>query len=685
MMIRNRSGPMLNRECKVLDQLRSESRRKIVMNEKKIHEQHLEIKTSVQESAASRYRDFELLEQIGSGGMGLVYKVRQRSMERICALKVLNSESIEESSLKRFLQEGRLICALDHPNIVKVYAVDFSDEKNAYLVMEWLEGKSLADYLKEKGTLNLAEFRSIISPSLEALSYAHQRGIIHRDIKPGNIFISKSADGSMVSSVKLIDFGIARDTTTRSDERLTRTGTILGSPAYLSPEQARGEAPAITSDIYSIGILMYECLTGMPPFRGDTAIDIMYKHAHEAVDASKLPSSPVYSRLNACILKCLNKLQNERFSNASELLDELVQCWDFPEPGEEQKTGKTLLVPASITAIVIVCAGLALFLFPRSGKNSSGSNDYGPTQSQSNSQRIEQARRSLHNAESLFQKGDKEKGLKMEQQAIKSFDKWISDTQRLEQESRKKLQSNDLTESERSKLQEQLNAVLPNKIYNAYMELGRYFEHAERPDEAAIRFADAAKTLSGVLADEAVIAESEMLRAQSKYAEAIKVLSDDAAKFANVPLQPDMQYELIKVKTALGAALFDAHEFAQSRKIYAEAWSKAKLLPDLFFDKKKSEYPACFIEILNGMAKTADTKSQASWYEQCCIYIEDAEFGWHDMPQLVRGTPNFSSIDASQFHRIAKETYSVADYYKTKNPARASELRRIAQEFESAR
>ena len=211
---------------------------------------------------------YEILEVIGTGGMAVVYKARCNRLNRLVAIKVLKQElSQDEEFRRRFHAESQAVAMLSHPNIVSVYDVSHSNNLD-YIVMELIEGITLKQYLEQKGKLNWREALHFATQIAKALEHAHSRGIIHRDIKPHNIMILK--DGS----VKVADFGIARISSAQN----TLTREALGSVHYISPEQAKGGKVDYRSDLYSLGVVMYEMLTGRPPFDGDTPVSVAIQH-----------------------------------------------------------------------------------------------------------------------------------------------------------------------------------------------------------------------------------------------------------------------------------------------------------------------------------------------------------------------------------------------------------------------
>ena len=221
---------------------------------------------------------YEILERIGSGGMAVVYKARCHRLNRLVAIKILKSDLAQDAEFRRrFHDESQAVAMLSHPNIVAVYDVSHSDDLD-YIVMELIDGVTLKQYMQKKGNkLNWREALHFITQIMKALSHAHSRGIIHRDIKPHNIMILR--DGSL----KVADFGIARLT---SAAQATLTQEALGSVHYISPEQARGSYIDARSDIYSAGVVLYEMLTGRLPYEGDSPISVAIQHINS------IPLSP---------------------------------------------------------------------------------------------------------------------------------------------------------------------------------------------------------------------------------------------------------------------------------------------------------------------------------------------------------------------------------------------------------
>ena len=213
---------------------------------------------------------YELLELIGVGGMADIYKARDITEDRVVAVKILKTEfAASEDFMRRFRNESKAIALLSHPNIVKIYDVGFT-EKLQFIVMEYIDGINLSEYISKQGVLKWKDVVHFTMQILKALQHAHDRGIVHRDIKPQNVMLL--ADGT----IKVMDFGIARFN--RETDK-TMSEKAIGSVHYISPEQARGDVTDERSDIYSIGIMMYEMLTGKKPFDGDSPVAIALAYA----------------------------------------------------------------------------------------------------------------------------------------------------------------------------------------------------------------------------------------------------------------------------------------------------------------------------------------------------------------------------------------------------------------------
>ncbi|MBI4534198.1 MAG: serine/threonine protein kinase, partial [Candidatus Melainabacteria bacterium] len=269
---------------------------------------------------------YEILCLVGEGGMSVVYKGRHQLMDRLVAVKMLKAHLVSNPSiLKRFQQEAKAISYLTHPNIVSVF--DFGILPQPYLVMDYLQGISLDDLIEESKGLKVERAIHIFGQICNALTHAHQKGLIHRDLKPGNIMLVRSEDED--DFVKIVDFGIAKlmPWAQQDFQKLTQTGEAFGSPVYMSPEQCLAEELDNRSDIYSLGCVMYETLTGRPPLVGSQVLETMYKHLNAtpvALGAIR-PDLCFAESLEKIVLKCLRKKPEERYQSMKELKEDLLQ------------------------------------------------------------------------------------------------------------------------------------------------------------------------------------------------------------------------------------------------------------------------------------------------------------------------------------------------------------------------
>ena len=258
---------------------------------------------------------YEIIELIGSGGMANVYKALCHRLNRYDAVKIMRDETAANTELRRrFRAESQAVAMLSHPNIVSVYDVSHNDDVE-YIVMELIDGITLKQYLQEKSVLDPSEVMDFTIQTAKALEHAHSKGIIHRDIKPQNIMLLK--DGM----IKVADFGIASLENTIEENN----GETVGSVHYIAPEQARGEAPDARSDIYSLGIVMYEMLTGKLPYVGNSDVEVAVKHMNTdpVTPRDIVPSIP--EELERICLKAMNSNIDERYQSASEMLADLEE------------------------------------------------------------------------------------------------------------------------------------------------------------------------------------------------------------------------------------------------------------------------------------------------------------------------------------------------------------------------
>jgi serine/threonine protein kinase len=279
---------------------------------------------------------YRIINQIGKGGMATVYKAYQASVDRYVAVKVLPSQLAESKEFAaRFQQEARFIARLEHPHILPVFDYGESDGV-AYFVMRYLEAGTLKEKMIEGRPLPLNEIDKIFTQLAEALSYAHGRGIVHRDLKPANALIDSQGN------VFLTDFGIAKLLESASP-RLTQTDAILGTPAYISPEQAQSHSVDQRSDIYSLGIILYEMVTGSVPFVAETPLAVLFKHISDPLPPPSLVKPDVPASIEKVILKALEKNPQNRFATAAEF----VAAWKRAMEEKETLAQPTTLPPSS--------------------------------------------------------------------------------------------------------------------------------------------------------------------------------------------------------------------------------------------------------------------------------------------------------------------------------------------------
>lgn len=258
---------------------------------------------------------YEIIKKIGDGGMAFVYKAKDILLNRIVAVKVLRPEFVDDDEfLGKFKREAEAVASLSHPNIVNVYDVG-EDGKVHYIVMEYIDGQNLKEIIKNEGTLDEYTALDITKQIAMALSAAHKKGIIHRDIKPHNILISN--EGRVV---KVADFGIAKAV---SNSTMTNIGSIIGSVHYFSPEQAKGKFVSNNADLYSLGIVLYEMIIGKVPFRGDSPISIALQHINDEIEFTSEEQINIPQSVRTIIKKLTEKSSVDRYQSAEEVIEDI--------------------------------------------------------------------------------------------------------------------------------------------------------------------------------------------------------------------------------------------------------------------------------------------------------------------------------------------------------------------------
>ena len=292
---------------------------------------------------------YEIIKSIGEGGMANVYLANDTILDREVAVKVLRGDlSTDEKFIRRFQREALSVSNLSHPNIVEVYDVGEEDGQY-YIVMEYIEGKTLKQLLNKRGALTLPEVIDIMTQLTDGLSHAHEAYIIHRDIKPQNIMIEDNG------TIKITDFGIAMAV---NATQFTQTNSVMGTVHYLPPEQANGKGATVKSDIYSLGILMYELLTGSVPFKGDNAVEIALKHMKEKLPSIRKQNPLIPQSVENIVIKACAKNPRNRYDTVKEMHEDLVTAmerenekkivFEYPENDLDEPKVNTVSKPKKV-------------------------------------------------------------------------------------------------------------------------------------------------------------------------------------------------------------------------------------------------------------------------------------------------------------------------------------------------
>lgn len=299
---------------------------------------------------------YELLGVLGQGGMGQVFKARHKLLGNFVAIKRVGTseKQADSQSCSRFLNEAKAAQRVKHENVIQLFEFGIDTVGNPYTVMEYAAGASLSDLLEENGPLSAERTIEIAAQVAAGLAHAHEMGVVHRDIKPSNIMISATPEGA--DRALIVDFGIAK-LTEETAQRLTQTGEIFGSPFYLSPEQALGQAVGPGTDIYSLGCVMFECITGEPPFKGDGPMQTAMKHINADVPPLYADSRKGHSGLATIVATCLQKVPGDRFASAQELrtaLNTVAKGGAFARRLPKAQRSKNLKILLGIAATIVL-------------------------------------------------------------------------------------------------------------------------------------------------------------------------------------------------------------------------------------------------------------------------------------------------------------------------------------------
>ncbi len=312
-----------------------------------------------QDLVGQKIGSFEITKMIGRGGMGVVYLARDTKLKRSVALKSIPAKLADDSiSRNRFRREAELLASLNHPNIAVIHEI-IEEDKSGYLILEYVPGQTLAERIAHE-PLELKEALFIGQQVADAISTAHEKGVVHRDLKPGNIKITPEG------RVKVLDFGLAKPTFSedrKSDVTATEPGHILGTPAYMSPEQARGKPIDHRTDIWSFGCIMYEMLTGRLPFQGETATDTLATIIERQPDWEALPQE-IPANIRALLRRCLEKNPDRRLGDMAEVSVEINETLSKPATKTPVKLRRIAMI-ISIVAIGIILFGIALKVIPQ--------------------------------------------------------------------------------------------------------------------------------------------------------------------------------------------------------------------------------------------------------------------------------------------------------------------------------
>ena len=275
--------------------------------------------------------EYQIERKIGAGGVGSVYLATHPVIGKKVAVKVVSPVlAVDPVQVERFLLESRAVNEIGNRHIVDIFAFGRLPDGRPYLVMEYLEGEDLGSVLEKRRMVPIEELVTIVSQLAKGLGAAHAKGIIHRDLKPENIFLGREDDGSVY--VKLVDFGLAKLTDPTVQSRKTRSGTAMGTPQYMAPEQARGLEVDPRADVYSLGVILYECLTGRLPFDGPSYLEVLYKHLAE-IPVRPSTYVPMAPAVDALVMKCLEKNPVQRFQTVQAVATQLERIASNMEAG----------------------------------------------------------------------------------------------------------------------------------------------------------------------------------------------------------------------------------------------------------------------------------------------------------------------------------------------------------------
>jgi serine/threonine-protein kinase len=310
---------------------------------------------------------YEFLEILGQGGMAVVHRARHLYLGHIVAIKLLNpSSSYNPTTLRRFRQEAAAAKKVNHPNVIHIDDFGVTPTGQPYMIMDCLEGETLEESIKKNGAMPIAQALPVFKQICLALQELHNNNVLHRDLKPSNVFLTTDADPKKDTPlVKLVDFGIAK-VIDESASKLTATGDVFGTPQYMSPEQCMGSSVTAMSDVYSLGCLMYETLSGTMPFQGDNPLAVMHQHLHDSPPRLAIAeATSAHKQIEEIIFKCMEKDPALRYQSAADLLSDLdkFEAGNFRRQPMAHKlksfVGRRRAV-LTASALIVITAGACL-------------------------------------------------------------------------------------------------------------------------------------------------------------------------------------------------------------------------------------------------------------------------------------------------------------------------------------
>jgi len=317
---------------------------------------------------------YEFITVIGAGGAGVIYKAKQKPLGRPVAIKMIHSHLVNVTALKRFLQEAKTISTMHHPNIISVHDFGVSEDNQPYMVMDYVEGTTLSDYIKKEGALEPEFAVNLAMQICDGLSHAHSHSVLHRDLKPNNVMLVPLAAGEY--HLRVLDFGLAKlFAEDEQADHLTKTGETVGTPAYMAPEQVMGKKLSPRSDIYSLGCLLYHCLTGFVPFGGATKMETMLKQLNDQPPPFSEYDIDVSERLEELVMQILSKDPAGRPESMSQVKERLKALMSYHSSGnvsvlsrKEKKKEPPKIEPKKIALIavplvVVSAAGLFTYFY----------------------------------------------------------------------------------------------------------------------------------------------------------------------------------------------------------------------------------------------------------------------------------------------------------------------------------